>query len=233
MHTMFGSLVSRVRIAAIASAVVLAAATTAQADITVTRVDIGLPNTAVFQIAGGFDGNEILRFKSAIADVPPNVRIVAALHSPGGHVTQGFALGKFFHEARIATMVLAGHMCASACTDAFFGGRDAVSGQPMRIMASGARLGFHNSSLTSLPEQAYTKADAEKISRITQSHVYDRLIYFKSVDAPVRAIALSLSTPHEDINWLGEGDALSFGITILNLETGRFVSPGNLASRTR
>ncbi len=219
------------------TALVLGLATasiSARAEITVTRIDLGLPNTAVFQISGEYDGNEILRFKSAIADVPPTVRIIAALDSPGGRVTQGYALGRFFYEARIATVVLSGQECASACTDAFFGGRDAVTGEPMRILASGAKLGFHNHSLRkALPDKTYTKEEAEKVSRITQSSVYEHLIYLRAVGAPVRAIALTLSTPHDDIYWLNEADALSFGITILNLETGRFVSPANIASRTR
>ena len=88
---------------------VTASVSVARAEIIVSRIDIGLPNTAVFLVSGAYDGNEILRFKSAIADVPPNVRIVAALNSPGGRVTQGFALGRFFYDARITTMVLAGH----------------------------------------------------------------------------------------------------------------------------
>jgi hypothetical protein len=220
----------------LAAAVFAFTATTlaARAEITVTRIDLGLPNTAVFQLSGEYDGNEILRFKSAIADVPPTVRIIAALNSPGGRVTQGYALGRFFNEARITTLVLAEHTCASACTDAFFGGRDAMTGEPMRILASGAKLGFHNHSFRSaLPDKTYTKEEAESVSRITQSHVYEHLIYLRAVGAPVRAIALTLSTPHDDIYWLNEADALSFGITILNLESGRFVSPANIVSRTR
>lgn len=216
-----------------ACATMLVSSVAARAEISVVRVDIGLPNTAVFQISGDFDGNEILRFKSAIADVPPNVRIIAALSSPGGRMDQGFELGKFFYDARIPTMVMAGHSCASSCTNAFFGGRDPVTGQPLRIMASGAKLGFHNFRNSSLTERTYTKDDAITLSRIAQSQVYRQLIYLKSVEAPVRAIALSLGTPHEDVNWLSEADALALDVTILNLEAGRLISPANLASRTR
>jgi hypothetical protein len=218
---------------ALSGAAFLLCVSAAQAEITIARIDIGLPNTAVFQVTGEYDGNEILRFKTAIADVPPNVRIIAALNSPGGRMDQGFELGKFFYDARIPTIVLSGHSCASSCTNAFFGGRDPVTGRPLRIMASGAKLGFHNFRRTSLPDRAYTKEDAENISRGAQQLVYRHLIYLKSVEAPIRAIALSLGTPHDDVNWLSEADALALDITILNLESGRLVSPANLASRTR
>jgi hypothetical protein len=217
----------------VAGASLLLSTSALKAETTVVRIDIGLQNTAVFQVSGSYDGNEILRFKSAIADVPPNVRIIAALNSPGGRMDQGFELGKFFYDARIPTIVLAGHSCASSCTNAFFGGRDPVTGQPLRIMASGSKLGFHNFKMGGLPDQAYTKVDAIEISRRAQKLMYDHLIYLKSVEAPIRAIVLSLGTPSEDLNWLSEADALALDITILNLETGRLVSPGNLASRTR
>ena len=206
---------------------------TAAAEITIARIDIGLPNTAVMLVQGDYDGNEILRFKSAIADIPPTVRIIAALNSPGGRVDQGFELGKFFFDARIPTIVLAGHECASSCTNAFFGGRDPVTGQPLRILASGGKLGFHNFRSTNLPDVKYTKAQLEDLSRTTQQIVYAQLAYLKSVDAPIKAIVLSLGTPHEDVNWLSEADALQLGVTVLNREMGRLITPANIASRTR
>lgn len=205
----------------------------AHAEITISRIDIGLPNTAVMLVQGQYDGNEILRFKSAIADIPAAVRIIAALNSPGGRVDQGFELGKFFFEARIPTIVLAGHECASSCTNAFFGGRDPVTGQPLRILASGGKLGFHNFRSNNLPDRKYTKPELEDLSRTSQQIVYAQLTYLKSVDAPIKAIVLSLGTPHEDVNWLSEADALQLGVTILNREIGRLISPANIASRTR
>ena len=211
----------------------LAALAPASAEITISRIDIGLPNTAVVLVQGQYDGNEILRFKSAIADIPSSVRIIAALNSPGGRVDQGFELGKFFFDARIPTIVLAGHECASSCTNAFFGGRDPVTGQPLRILASGGKLGFHNFRSANMPDKKYTKAELEDLSRTTQQIVHAQLMYLKAVDAPIKAIVLSLGTPHEDVNWLSEADALQLGVTILNREMGRMISPANIASRTR
>src|SRR5215471_12147560 len=96
-----------------------ASAPRAHAEVSVFRIDVGLPNTVAVMVRGGFTGNEILRFKATIADIDPSKRIIAILDSPGGDVVQGEALGRFFYDAKIPTMVLGGTVCASACTYAF------------------------------------------------------------------------------------------------------------------
>ena len=49
-------------------------------DVAVYKVDIGLPNTVAIVVRGQFTGNEILRFKAAIADIDPNKRIALLLY---------------------------------------------------------------------------------------------------------------------------------------------------------
>jgi hypothetical protein len=205
---------------------------TAHADVAITKVNIGLPNTVVLLITGGFNGNEILRVKSAIAELPPTTRVIAALESPGGRVDQGQALGTFFYEARIPTLLLANSLCASACTDAFFGGRDPVTNKPLRIMASGSKLGFHNIKFE-IKEGDYTKKNVEDVSRVTQQATYEQIKFMKSVEAPMEALLLQVGTKAESMNFITEGEALKYGINILNVETGKLVSPANLDSRTQ
>src|SRR5256885_2059033 len=129
-------------IAAVAAAA-LALPAPAHADVAVYKVDIGLPNTVAIMVRGQFTGNEILRFKAAIAEIDPNKRIIAILDSPGGNVGQGEALGRFFYDAKIPTMVLGGTLCASACTYAFLGGRRPTTRQPPRPLALCAQPRFH------------------------------------------------------------------------------------------
>jgi hypothetical protein len=204
-----------------------------RADVAVFRIDIGLPNTVALMVRGAYNGNEILRVKSAIADIEPGKRIIAVLDSPGGRVDQGEALGRFFYDAKIPTMVLSGSLCASACTYAFLGGRDPITGNPLRILVSGAKLGFHNFAATGLPEKAYTKAELENISRETQQLVYRNLLHLAHVKAPLAILKLNTGTKHDSINFVTEGDALEYGIAVLNRETGRLVLPDNLEKRTR
>jgi hypothetical protein len=215
------------------AACALLSATPVLADVAIFKMEIGLPNTVALMVRGQFTGNEILRLKSAIAEIEPGKRIVAVLDSPGGNVVQGEALGRFFHDARIPTLVLAGSLCASSCTYAFFGGRNPATGTPLRILASGARLGFHNFAVNRLPERTYTKAELEELSRHSQQIVYRNLQHLMHVKAPLEVLKLNTGTRHESINFITEGDALDYGIAVLDRQTGKLVLPEKLEQRTR
>ncbi|HMK80896.1 MAG TPA: hypothetical protein VK438_14675 [Xanthobacteraceae bacterium] len=217
----------------LALALLTAAVRAASADVAVFKIDIGLPNTVAVMVRGQFSGNEILRFKAAIADIDPHKRIIAILDSPGGDVIQGEALGRFFYDAKIPTMVLAGTLCASACTYAFFGGRSPTTGNPLRILASGAKLGFHRVAPVNLPDKAYTKAELENFSRETQQIVYRNLQHLIYVRAPLEVLKLNTGTTNDQINFITEGDALSYGIAVLDRQTGNLVLPDNIDQRTR
>ena len=231
--TLIASLSKRARLAA-AAILTMLTPQVANADILITKLDIGLPNSVALKITGMFTGNEILRLKAAISEIEPGKRVIAVLDSPGGNVVQGEALGRFFYDARIPTLVMAGSVCASACTFAFLGGRDPVTGNPLRMLASGARLGFHNFALPGgFPERPYTKAELENISRESQQVVYRNLMHLMHVKAPLSIMKLNTGTKHNEINMLSEGDALEHGIAVLDLESGKLIQPDNLEKRMR
>jgi hypothetical protein len=230
------SIARPVKQAIAAAAVALAALTAAtplRADVAIIKTEIGLPNTVALIVRGAFTGNEILRLRAAIAEIEPGKRIIAILESPGGNVVQGAALGKFFYDAKIPTMVLAGTVCASACTDAFYGGRSPTDGSPLRILMSGGKLGFHNFARYGLPERVYTKTELEDLSRETQQLVYRNLMHLRYVKAPLNALKLATGTRHEDINYIFEGDALDYGIAVLDRQSGKLVLPDAIEKRRR
>lgn len=219
--------------AAVGLLVNVLAVANAHAGIVVKRINIGLPNTAVFVVRGDFDGNEILRFKSAIADVPPATRIIAVLNSPGGRLDQGFALGKFFYEARIVTVVMASDgQCASACQRAFFGGRDPHTNKPLRILFEGGKLGFHNFK-SNFRDAELSKDDLLKVSYNAQEVALAALQYYIAVGAPIQAYQLALGTISKDMHYVTESEALEIGISVVNMQVGKLVSPDNLRERTR
>jgi hypothetical protein len=207
----------------------------ARADVAVFKIDIGLPNTVAVMVRGQFTGNEILRFKAAIAEIDPSKRIVAILDSPGGSTDQGEALGRFLWDAKIPTMVLGGTLCASACTYAFLGGRSPTTGRPLRILALGAKLGFHRIRPNNgvFPDRVYTKAELEEFSHMTQQLVYRNLQHLTHVHAPLEILKLNTGTVSEDVNIITEGDALNYGIAVLDRESGNLVLPDNIDRRTR
>lgn len=204
-----------------------------QAQVEFGQVRMGLPNTTVVTLSGSLEEDEILKFKSFISNLPSSERVVVLLNSPGGSVFQGQSLGRYFYDARITTVVLSGAKCQSACTDVFLGGRDLVSGRPLRILATGGILGFHNFRSVDVPEKSYTKSDLEDVSRAAQVNTYEQLEYLESVDVPLDAVLLQLGTKAEDMHNLREADALDLGIAILNHKTGKLTSPTHLAKRMR
>jgi len=205
----------------------------AKAEIELGQLRAGLPNTVVLTLNGSFTDDEILKFKSFISDLPSDKRIVVLLNSPGGSVEQGQSLGRYFYDARITTVIFAGSKCQSACSDAFLGGRDAVTKQPLRILSTGGLLGFHNFRSVGVPEKPYTKADMEERSRMAQVATYQWLEYFESVEVPLEAVLLGLGTKAEDMFHIREADALDLGVSILNTQTGRLTSPNQLTKRMR
>jgi len=214
-------------------ACVAASAPRAHAEVSVFKIDIGLPNTVAVMVRGGFTGNEILRLKATIADIDPSKRIIVILDSPGGDVIQGEALGRFFWDARIPTMVLGNTICASACTYAFLGGRNPITGNPLRILGLGAKLGFHRVRPQGMPERVYTKAELENVSRETQQIIYRNLQHLIYVHAPLDILKLNTGTVSEQVNFITEGDALNYGIAVLDARTGNLVLPDNIDRRTR
>jgi hypothetical protein len=99
---------------------------------TVSEVNAGRSDLAVFLIEGVIVGGETLTLEGFVGKLPPNKSVAVILNSPGGNLDEGLKLGRFFHRARISTFVLGyGGGCASACAIAFLGGRDR-DGRPSR-----------------------------------------------------------------------------------------------------
>src|SRR5207247_938887 len=107
------------------------------------------------------------------------------------------------------------------------------TGNPLRILASGAKLGFHRFSRGNVPKKAFTKAELEDAARYTQQLVYRNLLHLMYVKAPLDVMKLTTGTKREEINFITESDALSYGIAVLDLQTGNLVLPENIEQRTR
>lgn len=128
------------------------------------RVKIGVPNIEIFSYQGPVAAGDALRLQTELAKVAPNKRVAILLNSPGGLSSEGKALGRLFYNARISTFVLGnGGSCASACAMAFLGGRDSVTGEPLRVIIQGGSLGFHQFWYPGIrPEQKFKKAEDRK-----------------------------------------------------------------------
>jgi hypothetical protein len=53
------------------------------------------------------------------------------------------------------------------------------------------------------------------------------------VKAPLKIIMLNTGTKNEDINFITEGDALDYGIAVLDRQSGKLVLPESIEQRTK
>ena len=104
----FSLLKQRATALATASAIALPCLAASVQAASVARIEIGSPNTTAFLLGGQLVGGELLALQAEVAKLPPDRRVAVVLDSPGGLVTEGLKLGRFFHDAKIATFVFAG-----------------------------------------------------------------------------------------------------------------------------
>lgn len=223
------------RLDAILAALTLAAAgfaATADAA-TVTRIQTGRADLATFVLSGSIEKGDLVRFQAAVSKLPAATRVAVILNSPGGDLFEGLALGVFFHQARITTMIQgSGGICYSSCSLAFLGGRDARTGQPMRIKTSGGKLGFHQFRRTNYdPLKVYTKDDFAQQVVITQAITHDIVRYLKTIGEDLSKLQFMLRAPHEEINLIPDSECLKQGISVLDEATGRLIDATTLRQR--
>ena len=198
----------------------------------VGRMDIGSPNTTAFLLGGQLVGGELLALQAEVAKLPPERRVAVILDSPGGLVTEGLKLGRFFHDAKIATFVFTGGFgCHSACALAFLGGRDAATGKRLRVMMSGARLGFHQFGAKFDPAKTYTKKDMSAVVEDTHRLMDSIIGYLHAIGEDLAFLPLMLQAPHEAITLVNDDEALMKGIHVMEQKTQRIIDPGNIVKR--
>lgn len=208
-------------------AIALTAVTaTPAAAATITRIDIGLRDTTALVYSGPVQRGDLARLQAETAKVPAGQRIVLMLESGGGLITEGLAIGRYVSASKITTSVVAGPGCHSACTLIFLAGRDAASGKAMRIMMSGARIGFHQaSSGTIRPDQTVTAAEAAAAQTNVQTAIAQIDAYFRELGIHSEFLTLTLSAPNSTVNLLRELDALRLGIFVMDPSTQKLLTP--------
>jgi hypothetical protein len=199
------------------------------------RIKIGVPNIEIFLYQGPVAAGDALRLQTELAKIAPNKRVAILMHSPGGLSSEGKALGRLFYNARISTFVLGkGGSCVSACAMAFLGGRDSVTGEPLRVVIQGGSLGFHQFWYPQfLPEQKFKKADVEASVGLVQKEVFDDLKYLKEIKQDPRTYRRLISEPAESMMFIRDSAALENGFYVLNAETRTIISPEAILDRMK
>jgi hypothetical protein len=196
----------------------------------ITRIETGSPNTVTFRLYGKMVGGELQALQAEVAKLPPGQRVALVLESPGGLIAEGLKLGRYFHDAKIATFVFAGgNGCHSACALAFLGGRDAATGKRLRVMMSGARLGFHQFSAKFDPAKTYRQKDMNRVVADAQ-RVMDSIVgYLHAIGEDLSFLRLMLRAPHEAMTLVNDEDALKRGIHVMEQNSQRIIDPAENA----
>jgi len=199
---------------------------------TINRIETGSSSTTTFLLSGQLVGGELLALQAEVAKLPHDRRVAMVLDSPGGLVAEGLKLGQFFYDAKIATFVFSGGAgCHSACALAFLGGRDAATAKPLRVMMSGAKLGFHQFSAKFDASKTYGKKDMTAVVEDTH-RVMDAIIgYLHDINESLHFLPLMLRAQHEAINLVNDDAALMKGIYVMEQNSQRIIDPGNIVKR--
>jgi hypothetical protein len=204
------------------------------AEITRTELGIpGLPDTVGFHYKGPVASGDLLNLQSQISALPPDSAVAVVLESLGGSLSEGIALGRFFYKAKIIAVVGGGGVCASACSIAFLGGRNAKTGNPMRIKSSTGRLGFHQFSLKFDPDKKYTKKEHDDMVLGVQHVTFALVDYFKAIDEDLTFLPYMLRAPTEQIRLLSNEDAVAAGIHVFNEQTKLLIDPSLIRQRVK
>lgn len=97
------------------------------------------------------------------------------LHSPGGLVIEGLAMGRAVADARVDTAVR--DVCASSCTLVFVAGQD-------RLVGGRARVGFHRSSSPVASQLAMTSDTDRRMAQWYLARGVDQAFVHQALQVP-------------------------------------------------
>jgi hypothetical protein len=188
------------------------------------------PTLNAIEAKGRIEVGDAVALQAYIAKLPPKKTIAIYLNSPGGSYEEGIALGRFFHRAKIRTVVPANALCSSACTTAFLGGRDAETDKPWRAKSSTARLGFHSFKIN-WPDKDYTPQDMSTAIARTQRMTLEMADYMTEVGASLQFLRARLKAPAAEMHFMSNEEALALGVIIINDRTGELITSDFLKTR--
>jgi hypothetical protein len=204
---------------------------------TIERLELGRSDLAVFTLNGTITGGETITLQREIAELPSNIPVAVVLNSPGGNLQEGVKLGEFFNRAKISTFVLGfGGYCYSACSVAFLGGRDRVTGKPSRFKMAGGSLGFHQfRTVRSAEDQKkiYKKADIDAENKRTRTIAFALISYLREIHEDMSKLHLMLKAPSQGMNLVSNEEALALGINVMGEDTPNFITSSNIQERVK
>jgi hypothetical protein len=209
---------------ALAAALVAAAAADALA-LDVKMVDEADGKASTVLLTGQVVAGDGLKVRSLVAGLPAPHSITAQIAFAGGVRADAMSIGRFFHQARIRTVIPAKLRCISPCPLVLVGGRDPLTGKASYIKYSSASLGFTGVT-SNYADKEYTAADLDAAMASTQRDILQIADYLRDVGADINMLKYYQSVlKSNEVQYITNEQALDLGIAVFFEETGQVIEP--------
>ena len=190
--------------------------------------------TTTIELGGRIERGDLLSLQALISKLPQTRLITIHLNSTTGFLEESMALGRFFHQAKIRTIVGASPAkCTGMCALAFLGGRDALTGRLWRVKTSSGQLGFSSLRSTAAEKPEYTVKDITNAIVMAQRAVLQIADYIQDIRDDLTFLQLIFKRSDRNLNLVSNEQALQLGIYVLDERTGEMINPKVIVDRLR
>jgi hypothetical protein len=191
-------------------------------------------DTTAIDLKGRIERGDLLSLQALISKLPQTKSMTVYLDSTAGSLDEGIVLGRFFHQAKMRT-VIAGSpaRCVIACALAFLGGRDAATGKPWRVKTSSGQLGFYSFQFTSTDKPEYTDKDMADAVVNAQRVVLRIADYIQEIRDDLTFLQLLFKRSDAKMNLVSNEEALKLGIYVLDEKSGEMIDPKVIVDRVK
>jgi hypothetical protein len=186
------------------------------------------------ELKGRIERGDLLSMQALISKLPQTKLMAIYLDSAAGSLDESIALGRFFHQARMRT-VIGGNpaRCLISCALAFLGGRDAATGRPWRMKSSSGQLGFYSFVSTAAEKPEYTDKDMTEAVVSTQRMVLRIADYIQEIRDDLAFLQLIFKRADNKMNFVSNEEALKLGIYVLDERSGEMIDPKVIVDRVK
>lgn len=216
-------------IALLAAAALLA---TPVAALDIARHPSSSAEVNAIKLSGRIDDGDTLAVQRYISHLPEKATITVYLDSTGGEMQEAMSLGRFFHRARVRTVVPSGGKCISACGLAFLGGRDPANGRAYRVKTSTAQLGYH-AFQTEFKSRDYTAKNMAQAVAHAQNVILQITDYLNEIGEDLEFLRLALKSDAKEMTLVTNDEALNLGIYVLDQKSGELIDPTTITKRVK
>jgi hypothetical protein len=191
-------------------------------------------DTTAIDLKGRIERGDLLSLQALISKLPQTKSMTVYLDSTAGSLDEGIVLGRFFHQAKMRT-VIAGSpaRCVIACALAFLDGRDAATGKPWRVKTSSGQLGFYSFQFTSTDKPEYTDKDMADAVVNAQRVVLRIADYIQEIRDDLTFLQLLFKRSDTKMNLVSNEEALKLGIYVLDEKSGEMIDPKVIVDRVK